>query len=280
MANGDAKGRGAVQQKVKCPKCPPKGLPGWMATFSDLVTLLLTFFVLLLSFAKTESAKYEAAMGSIRSAFGGNVLRPGKVIQKGKSPDDAPMMVESEEPPRPFPVEFLTREGILDKHEINRESDEDLQVMRQDLQEFDLSENVNIYELPEGIRVEVKDKVYFKVGSTIPSKIAVRVYDKLVKMLSQKNWVLTVMGHAEPGEVSKNGKQDAFELSAERASAVARSLIKRGVAPEKITTSFYGDSKTKILRERSGKKGSRYRYVEFMIRKRHVETGGHKVDSR
>lgn len=52
----------------KCEECIP-GLPGWMATFSDLVTLLLTFFVLLLSFAKTENEKYEAALGSIRSAL-------------------------------------------------------------------------------------------------------------------------------------------------------------------------------------------------------------------
>ena len=62
----------AIPECPKCEECVP-GLPGWMATFSDLVTLLLTFFVLLLSFAKTESAKYEAALGSIRNAFGGNV---------------------------------------------------------------------------------------------------------------------------------------------------------------------------------------------------------------
>jgi len=54
-----------------CPKCPPckPGLPGWMATFSDMITLLLTFFVLLLSFAKTESAKYEAALGGLSHYF-------------------------------------------------------------------------------------------------------------------------------------------------------------------------------------------------------------------
>ena len=56
------------QECPKCEECVP-GLPGWMATFSDLVTLLLTFFVLLLSFAKTESAKFEAALGSLRNTL-------------------------------------------------------------------------------------------------------------------------------------------------------------------------------------------------------------------
>ena len=88
-------------EELNCPDCPPpeecpEGIPAWMATFADLVTLLLTFFVLLLSFAKTESAKYEAALGSIRNAFGGNVLQKGEVLKPGKSPDDQPTMIDAQ----------------------------------------------------------------------------------------------------------------------------------------------------------------------------------------
>ena len=153
-------------EELECPKCEEcvPGLPGWMATFSDLVTLLLTFFVLLLSFAKTESAKFEAALGSVRNAFGGNVLKHGETIHRGKSPDNAPTMIESEQTVKPFPIDFLTMEGLLDKHEINRESDEVLNTMKKDLKEYSLSENVDIYELPEGIKVRVKDRVLFKKG--------------------------------------------------------------------------------------------------------------------
>ena len=49
------------------------------------------FFVLLLSFAKTESAKFEAALGSLRNTFGGNVLKHGEIIHRGKSADNAPL---------------------------------------------------------------------------------------------------------------------------------------------------------------------------------------------
>ena len=52
-AAGGGGDEAAAQECPKCEVCVP-GLPGWMATFSDLVTLLLTFFVLILSFAKTE----------------------------------------------------------------------------------------------------------------------------------------------------------------------------------------------------------------------------------
>ncbi len=269
------------QEETKCPECEP-GLPGWMATFSDLVTLLLTFFVLLLSFAKTESAKYEAALGSIRMAFGGNVLQHGEVIQRGKSPDNAPTMIESQDPIKPFPIDFLTMEGMLDKHEINRESDEELKTMREDLQEFNLSEAANIEEMPEGIKVRIKDQILFQKGSLeiASSQISIAVYDRLVSLLKNKNWTIFIQGHASRGETSFDGK-DAFTLSASRSADVTRSLIRRGVRPEKITTVFYGDTRPVTIPGKSQAEMERMsRRVDFIIRKRDLNSTGHKVDSQ
>jgi len=279
-SDSGGEGGGGAAECPKCEICVP-GLPGWMATFSDLVTLLLTFFVLLLSFAKTESAKYEAALGSIRNAFGGNVLKQGEVIQRGKSPDDSPTMLESQDPIKPFPIDFLTMEGILDKHEINRESDEDLSLIKQDLSNFDLSENVEVHEMPEGVKVIIKDKIYFQEGSITPRKIPIEVFDKLVKMLAENDWTLYILGHASRGEVSSSDSSDAFMLSAQRAAAVARSMVKRGVLPEKVTTTFYGDTRPdKILSSTGQQDQSLNRRVEFIVRKRDVATPGHKVESR
>lgn len=276
---GGGEGGDAAEAPVKCEICVP-GLPGWMATFSDLVTLLLTFFVLLLSFAKTESAKYEAALGSIRNAFGGNVFKYGEVIERGKSPDDSPTMMDAQEPIKPFPIEFLTMEGMLDKHEINRSSDESLNNMKDDLKENELAENVDVYEMNEGIKVIVKDKIYFKEGTTVPSTITVEVFEKVVKMLSKSNWTVYVMGHASRGEVSSDGSRDAFELSAKRSSEVARSLVKRGVSPSQVVTSFFGDTRPIKITGTDEENPEDQRRVEFMIRKRDLGTTGHKVDAQ
>ena len=51
-------------------KCPPKGAPKWVVTFGDMMSLLLTFFVLLLSFSTTDIIKYKQLVGSIKDAFG------------------------------------------------------------------------------------------------------------------------------------------------------------------------------------------------------------------
>jgi len=267
----------AMQQEVKCPPCE-EGLPLWMTTFSDLILLLLTFFVLLLSFAKTETAKYQAALGSIRNAFGGNVLRQGEVIEKGKSAEDMPVMMESKDFIRPFPIEFLTTEGFFDKYEFNRESQENLGNMEEDLKEFALAGSVNIHEMPEGIKVRVKDKIYFAKGSSEISSMAKEIFNNVVKLLSQKNWAIFVEGHSSVGERSSDGRSDSFILSSLRAAKVAQMLAKEGVRPEKITTVFYGDSRPVKINGKVDNKLSRR--VEILIRKRDLRAPGFKVHAK
>ena len=279
---GAGGGDGGGSEEQECPECEicVPGLPGWMATFSDLVTLLLTFFVLLLSFAKTESAKYEAALGSLRNTFGGNVLKHGEIIHRGKSADNAPTMIEAEQPVKPFPIDFLTMEGLLNKHEVNRESDEVLNVMKQDLREYSLTDNVEIYELPEGIKVRVKDRILFKKGSIKIQEISIEVFDRLVQLLRAKDWNIFVEGHASMGETSLDGKLDAFNLSSYRAAGVTRALIKRGVRPSKISTVFYGDTRPFRYNEGGSPDEVQSRRVEFLLRKTDLRTPGKKVGSQ
>lgn len=258
----------AGELEPKCPPCKP-GAPGWMATFSDMVTLLLTFFVLLLSMAKTETAKYEAAIGSLRNAFGGHVLKPGEVFTPGKSPNDAPTYIDSENPPRPFPIEFLTNEGLLDKLEINRESDTQLNKMKRMLKDNSLIDSVVVYEMPESIHVRVKDKIIFNKNSTNISEINIHVFDRVVKMLRDNNWNILVEGHAGSDE------KEPYELSSKRALTVSKSLIQRGVSPSRITTLFYGDSRP-LQKVHANITDGR---VEFLIKKNDLRTEGRKVEA-
>jgi len=103
----------------------------------------------------------------------------------------------------------------------------------------------------------------------------------MVRMLAESKWTIYVLGHAEAGEVSTDGARDAFELSSKRASEVARSLIKRGIAPNRVVTSFFGDTRPiKVTGSKSVKKKGEDRRVEFMIRKRDLQDTGNKVDAR
>ncbi len=263
----------------ECPECPPvpeckEGAPEWMATFSDLVTLLLTFFVLLYAMSKTEVSKFNSVAGSIRKAFAGNAMQIGETIQLGKSPDDSPTMIESQQPVEPYPIDLLTTEGILDKHEINREADEDLEEMQEVLGQYDLQDSVDVYQMSEGVKIRLKDQVVFQKGSTaMKDSSVVPVLKKLINLMKDNNWTLFVEGYAQKGEVSnKNSSSGAWDLSAKRAQEVTKALIQRGVRAEKITTVFYGDSRAKDDQIN--------RKVEFLMRKIDLKTQGKKASSR
>ena len=70
------------QQEQDCPKCPPAGAPAWMATFADMATLLMAFFVLILSFAEFNVPKFKQISGSLREAFGVQKVVP--VVEQPK----------------------------------------------------------------------------------------------------------------------------------------------------------------------------------------------------
>ena len=65
-----------------CPKCPPQGAPAWMSTFADMATLLMAFFVLILSFAEFNVPKFKQISGSLKNAFG--VQRVLPVVEQPK----------------------------------------------------------------------------------------------------------------------------------------------------------------------------------------------------
>jgi len=85
----------------ECPKCPPVGAPAWMATFADMATLLMAFFVLILSFAEFNVPKFKQITGSLNNAFG--IQRDTPVVEQPKgttvislsfSPSPTPSVVE------------------------------------------------------------------------------------------------------------------------------------------------------------------------------------------
>ena len=89
-------------EEQECPKCPQVGAPAWMATFADMATLLMAFFVLILSFAEFNVPKFKQISGSLREAFGVQKVVPvveqpkgTTVISLNFSPNPTPSVTET-----------------------------------------------------------------------------------------------------------------------------------------------------------------------------------------
>lgn len=95
-------------QAEEC-KCPPPGLPAWMGTFADLMSLLMCFFVLLLSFSEMDVLKFKQIAGSMKFAFGVQNKIEVKDIPKGTS-----IIAQEFRPgkPEPTPIEVIQQQTI------------------------------------------------------------------------------------------------------------------------------------------------------------------------
>ena len=89
------------EQEEECPKCPPAGAPAWMATFADMATLLMAFFVMILSFAEMNVPKFKQISGSLKDSFGVQRLIPvveqpegTTVLEMNFSPSPSPSVTE------------------------------------------------------------------------------------------------------------------------------------------------------------------------------------------
>ena len=72
------------EKQEECPACEV-GAPAWMATFADMATLLMAFFVLILAFASVNVPKFEQVAGSIKLAFGIDRIVPRILMPKAET---------------------------------------------------------------------------------------------------------------------------------------------------------------------------------------------------
>ena len=110
-------------EEEECPKCPPPGAPALMATFADMATLLMAFFVLILSFAEFNTPKFKQISGSLQNAFG--VQRVIPVVEQPKG--TTVISMEFSPSPSPSVTNEMTQQTTeLERPELEVETNEDV----------------------------------------------------------------------------------------------------------------------------------------------------------
>jgi chemotaxis protein MotB len=242
-------------------KCPPKGAPAWMTTFSDLVTLLLTFFVLLLSFANTDLVKYKEALGSIRDAFGVQFEEPGNF--EGRTP--SPISLEAPTP-RPFQIQ---RESVKNQDRDKDKAKHEMEAIAQELKEKlkdDEENNVEVAVGDRGIIVRVTGRVFFDLGRASLKKKSYPLLSKLSEVANKYRMDVDVEGHTDDLLIKTRVFKSNWELSAVRATTVVRYFIQKGMGNKKIRALGYADTRP-LYPNTNPINRSRNRRVEFVFSK-------------
>jgi len=202
-----------MAKREKKPEEPPAGLPGWLATYSDMVTLLLTFFVMLMAMASfDDTAKVSAVIESIQMAFGVDGF--DAALLGSMDAEALTSAIRHEEAVQPVFARI-----------------------RQAMSEHVSDELVKVTQAPNEVRLRLDDRVFFRPGSTTLHPSAFAVVSDIAKIVAEYDAELIVEGHSD---ASGNEVQN-WELSALRAVAVVQAVRTRGpVDGNKLTAASFG----------------------------------------
>jgi chemotaxis protein MotB len=213
--------------------------PFWMTTYSDMVTLLLTFFVLIVSMSEVEVIKFREAL----SHFNGQ-----------KSVMDFPSMV-TPSVPRPEPEKiFEMREESLDE-------------LLKYLQENDLDDKVHVELTVDGVHVSIVDSVMFRSGRADLLPTAERILMKVAEVLTPLAQFVVVEGHTDNRPIRTAHFPSNWELSGARASSVVRFFLKQStaLAPSSYETIGYAEFRPEVSND-TPEGRARNRRVEIHFR--------------
>jgi len=229
------------------------GAPAWMATFADLATLLLTFFVLLLTFAEMDVEKFRDALGSVQAAL-------------GTVPSGAPGVLDAS--PNlsildkiPTPGTTTSGDGSGGESEL-REIEQTVDRM---IREQKLGEYVDVNVSSRGVVVRVKGHLFFNPGTARLRRGAKPVLDELSELVAKYPHSMAIEGHTDNIPIRSGGFSSNWELSTARAYSTLRYLQEElGVDPKRVHIAGFADTAPVASNEtREGR--AKNRRVEFIF---------------
>ena len=247
----------------ECPKCPPEGLPAWMGTFADLMSLLMCFFVLLLSFSEMDVLKFKQIAGSMKFAFGVQNKIEVKDIPKGTS---VIAMEFRPGKPDPTPIESIQQQTnemtqqMLEFQAGNEDSAGGRQKQRgeqrggqsqqtatessssaeqstdqsqmaelmkkvaQQLEKQILDGSVEMESLGQQLTIRIRENGSFSAGSAFLQPQFQPVLRKIGSLLADVPGEIEISGHSDGQHIANELYRSNWDLSSQRAVAVAEAM--------------------------------------------------------
>ncbi|MBR8844001.1 MULTISPECIES: flagellar motor protein MotB [Pseudoalteromonas] len=242
-------------------KCPPPGLPAWMGTFADLMSLLMCFFVLLLAFSEMDVLKFKQIAGSMKFAFGVQNKIEVKDIPKGTS---VIAMEFTPGKPEPTPIETIQQQTVEMTQQMlefqagdeasaggrqeqrgnkrggesastaqemastqavasadQEQVNELVKKIAQQLEKQIMDGAIELESLGQQIIIRIQENGSFPAGSAFLQPKFEPVIAEIAELLKDVPGEITVSGHTDDFRVTNELYSNNWDLSATRAVAVA-----------------------------------------------------------
>lgn len=286
--------------------CVP-GLPVWMGTFADLMSLLMCFFVLLLSFAEMDVLKFKRLAGSMRQAFGVQNQIDVNDIPKGTSviaqefspgkPDPTPLQMvmqqttDADKSTLEVLCEAQIEKAVAEACDESTENAQDKkaqisQFLAQKMMEMEQETETKAEEIAERLQAEIakdmieietkgrriviriQEKGAFSSGSATLQNEFIPVLDKLIEMLGTIEGYIAVEGHSDDLPIKTFMFPSNWDLSVARALEVAHGLFDDGyIESNRFTVSGFADTRPLVPNDTADNR-RRNRRVEIILQEK------------
>ncbi len=194
-----------------------QGLDDWVMTYGDMMSLLLTFFVLIVSFSSMQETKFEQAVSSLHEAFG--------VLEKAES------VIVLEQP-------------VVPNHEPQEEEAEmlfEVRSVERLILEEGLDKEVEVKITEDGVLFRLNSEFAFVSGGAELKEESKAVLDKMSSFFQKFPYKIRIDGHTDNIPINSAKFPSNWELSAARAVSVARYFQGMGLPPERISATGLGE---------------------------------------
>lgn len=290
----------------ECPKCPPEGLPAWMGTFADLMSLLMCFFVLLLAFSEMDVLKFKQIAGSMKFAFGVQNKIEVKDIPKGTS-----VIAMEFRPgrPDPTPIETIQQQTIEMTQQMLefQAGDEDsaggrqkqrgtqrggqsqqtaseqsssatqateksqmnelMKKVAEQLQRQVLDGAIELESLGQQLTIRIRENGSFSAGSAFLQPQFKPILRQIGKLLADIPGEIEISGHSDGQHIANELYRSNWDLSAQRAVAVAEEMRQApGFDESRMSVVGKADSRPLVENAKTAEERARNRRVEINIK--------------
>ena len=230
--------------KPKCQESDEITAPGWMTTYGDLMSLLLVFFILVLSFSSTERVKFRKAIGSLKG--GNGFLEPNS----GNTP---------------FKVEDYVNESDDFQQQVRE--------LSRMLEEQGMTNQVDFYQDSKGIRFVLKTPILFPEAQAVLRSEVLPILDQIALIISKfPHENVVIEGHTDDTPIHTKLYPSNWELSTARALAVLKYYAgKHLVKPDHLVACGYGEYRPVVPNSSPANK-AKNRRVEIFIEKRDLDS--------
>ncbi len=227
-----------MKKQIKKKDAKDYGSPGWMTTYGDMVTLLLTFFILLFTFSSIDVKRFQEVMSAVQHSFMG---RTGILIgstsvggEEGEKLDSLSMSLEE--------LAMAIGEEEITVLEMMAELEQTYEDVKSFLQEAGLEDDVQLRLEERGIVLELPERILFDTGQAAIKRDFYPTLDLLAALLAGLPNQIIVEGHTDNIPIRTVLYPSNWELSVHRAVSVARYLVEvHDLPPRRFVATGYGE---------------------------------------